>query len=99
MALELVPVRLNAVTSGLIGTPLLYTAAGAVHDTIANHRAAMLPGRRVGLVGEVAQVIRMLMTRDSIPGEMGKGLTPVALAPHMMAKTACETAPPGSMVR
>ena len=99
MALELVPVRLNAVTSGLIGTPLLYTADGAGHDPIVNNQAAILPGKYASTVGEGAQVIFMLMTHNSITGEMGKGMTPVSLAPHMMAKTTCETAPTGSMVR
>jgi NAD(P)-dependent dehydrogenase (short-subunit alcohol dehydrogenase family) len=75
MALELVPVRLNAVTSGLIGTPLLYTADGAGHDPIVNNQAAILPGDRVGTVEEVAQVIRMLMTHDYLTGGVGKGMT------------------------
>jgi hypothetical protein len=48
----------------------------------------MLPGDRVGTVGEVAQVIRMLMTHDYITGEVGKGMTPASLAPNVMSKTA-----------
>jgi NAD(P)-dependent dehydrogenase (short-subunit alcohol dehydrogenase family) len=48
LALELSPVRVNAVTPGLIDTPLLPTADGAERDTIVQNRAAILPGRRVG---------------------------------------------------
>jgi NAD(P)-dependent dehydrogenase (short-subunit alcohol dehydrogenase family) len=60
LALELAPVRVNAVTPGLIDTPLLHTAYGAERDTIVQNRAAILPGKRVGTADEVAQVILML---------------------------------------
>ena len=56
LALELAPVRVNAVTPGLINTPLLHIASGAEHDTIVQNRAAILPGTRVGTSDEVAQV-------------------------------------------
>jgi NAD(P)-dependent dehydrogenase (short-subunit alcohol dehydrogenase family) len=70
LALELTPVRVNAVTPGLIDTPLLHEAYGAERDTIIKNRAALLPGRRVGTADEVAQVILMLMTNDNITGEV-----------------------------
>jgi NAD(P)-dependent dehydrogenase (short-subunit alcohol dehydrogenase family) len=70
LALELAPVRVNAVTPGLIDTPLLHTAYGAERDTIIKNRAAMLPGRRVGTAEEVAQVILMLMTNAYLTGEV-----------------------------
>lgn len=70
LALELAPVRVNAVTPGLIDTPLLHTAYGAERDTIVKNRAAVLPGKRVGSADEVAQVILMLMTNDYMTGEM-----------------------------
>jgi NAD(P)-dependent dehydrogenase (short-subunit alcohol dehydrogenase family) len=70
LALELAPVRVNAVTPGLIDTPLLHTAYGAERDTIIKNRAAILPGRRVGTAEEVAQVILMLMTNDYMTGEV-----------------------------
>ena len=54
--------RVNAVTPGLIDTPLLHTAYGLERDAIVNNRAAILPGKRVGTADEVAQVILMLMT-------------------------------------
>jgi NAD(P)-dependent dehydrogenase (short-subunit alcohol dehydrogenase family) len=70
LALELAPVRVNAVTPGLIDTPLLHTAYGAERDTIIKNRAAILPGRRVGTADDVAQVILMLMTNDYLTGEV-----------------------------
>jgi hypothetical protein len=55
---------------GLMNTPLLHTAYGAKCDTFVNNRAAILPGRRVGTMGEVAQVILMLMINDYVTGEV-----------------------------
>ena len=70
LALEVAPVRVNAVTPGLIDTPLLYTTYGSERDTIVNNRAAVLPGKRVGSAEEVAQAILMLMTNEYITGEV-----------------------------
>jgi NAD(P)-dependent dehydrogenase (short-subunit alcohol dehydrogenase family) len=70
LALEVAPVRVNAVTPGLIDTPLLHDAYGAERDTIVQNRAAVLPGRRVGTAAEVAQAILMLMTNAYITGEV-----------------------------
>jgi NAD(P)-dependent dehydrogenase (short-subunit alcohol dehydrogenase family) len=71
MALELAPVRVNAVTPGLMNTPLLHTAYGAEREAIVQNRAAVLPGRRVGTAEEVAQVIVLLMTNAYLMGEGG----------------------------
>jgi NAD(P)-dependent dehydrogenase (short-subunit alcohol dehydrogenase family) len=73
LALELAPVRVNAVTPGLIDTPLLPTAYGPEWDTIIKNRAAILPGGRVGTSDEVAQVILMLMTNGYMTGEVVHG--------------------------
>lgn len=70
LALELAPVRVNAVTPGLIDTLLLHDAYGAERDTIIKNRAAILPGKRIGTSDEVAQVILMLMTNDYMTGEV-----------------------------
>lgn len=70
LALEVAPVRVNAVTPGLIDTPLLHTAYGPERDTIVNNRAAILPGKRIGSAEEVAQAILMLMTNEYITGEV-----------------------------
>jgi NAD(P)-dependent dehydrogenase (short-subunit alcohol dehydrogenase family) len=68
LALELAPVRVNAVTPGLIDTPLLHTAYGANRDALVTSRAAALPGKRIGTADEVAQAIIMLMTNEYING-------------------------------
>jgi NAD(P)-dependent dehydrogenase (short-subunit alcohol dehydrogenase family) len=70
LALELAPVRVNAVTPGLMNTPLLHTAYGAERDTIVQNRAAILPGRRVGTAEKVAEVILILMTNAYLTGEV-----------------------------
>ena len=43
----LAPVRVNAVTLGLMDTALLHTAYDAERDTIIKNLAAILPGRRM----------------------------------------------------
>jgi NAD(P)-dependent dehydrogenase (short-subunit alcohol dehydrogenase family) len=70
LALEVAPIRVNAVTPGLIDTPLLYTAYGSERDTLVKNRAAVLPGKRIGSADEVAQVMLMLMTNEYITGEV-----------------------------
>jgi NAD(P)-dependent dehydrogenase (short-subunit alcohol dehydrogenase family) len=70
MARELAPVRVNAVTPGPMDIPLLHTAYGAERDTLVKNRAAILPGRRVGIAEETAQVVLMLMTNDYTTGEV-----------------------------
>jgi NAD(P)-dependent dehydrogenase (short-subunit alcohol dehydrogenase family) len=64
LALELAPVCVNAVTPGLIDTPLLHTAYGKERDSIIKNRAAILPSRSVGTAEEVAQMILLLLTND-----------------------------------
>ena len=62
------PVRVNAVTPGLIDTPLLYNTYGSERDTIVQNRAAILPGKRIGTAEEVAQAMLMFMTNEYITG-------------------------------
>jgi NAD(P)-dependent dehydrogenase (short-subunit alcohol dehydrogenase family) len=68
LALELAPIRVNAVTPGLIDTPLLHAAYGAERDTLVKNRAAALPGKRIGSAEEVAQLMLMLMTNAYVNG-------------------------------
>ena len=68
LALELAPIRVNAVTPGLIDTPLLQNTYGPERDTIVKNRAAILPGKRIGTAAEVAQAMLMLMTNEYITG-------------------------------
>ena len=60
--------RVNAVTPGLIDTPLLYNTYGprARHDCAES--SAILPGKRIGTAEEVAQAMLMLMTNEYITG-------------------------------
>jgi NAD(P)-dependent dehydrogenase (short-subunit alcohol dehydrogenase family) len=67
---ELAPVRGNTVTPGLIDTPLLHTAYGPERETMVQNWAALLPGKRVGTADKIAQVILMLMTNESVMGEV-----------------------------
>lgn len=68
LALELAPVRVNTVTPGLVDTPLLRASPG--WETRTEARAAMLPVRRIGTAGDVAQVILMLMANGYVTGEV-----------------------------
>jgi NAD(P)-dependent dehydrogenase (short-subunit alcohol dehydrogenase family) len=68
LALELAPIRVNAVTPGLIDTPLLNAAYGAERETLVKNRAAALPGKRIGTSAEVAQLMLMLMTNTYVNG-------------------------------
>jgi len=70
LARELAPVRVNAVTPGLIDPPLLHTTDGAGRDTIVQNRATTLSGRYVGTAEEVAQVVLMLMIKGYVTGEV-----------------------------
>jgi NAD(P)-dependent dehydrogenase (short-subunit alcohol dehydrogenase family) len=58
----------NAVTPGLIDTPLLDAAYGAERETLVQNRAAALPGKRIGTPEEVAQLMLMLMTNAYVNG-------------------------------
>jgi NAD(P)-dependent dehydrogenase (short-subunit alcohol dehydrogenase family) len=68
LALELAPIRVNAVTPGLIDTPLLNAAYGAERDTLVQNRAAALPGKRIGTSADVAHLMLMLMTNAYVNG-------------------------------
>lgn len=66
MALELAPIRVNALAPGLIDTPIL----GPHRDGFAKWAEDTLPMRRMGLVEEVAQAVVLLMTNGFITGEV-----------------------------
>lgn len=68
LALELAPVRVNAVTPGLIDTPLLNGAFGSDRESLIAARAAILPGKRVGTPEEVAEAVVMCMTNRYLNG-------------------------------
>ena len=66
LALELAPVRVNAIAPGLIDTPLI----GEARTEAAKWAKDKLPVRRMGLAEEVAQAVILLMTNGFITGEV-----------------------------
>ena len=66
LALELAPVRVNAVAPGLIDTPLI----GEDRSEAAKWAEDKLPVRRMGVAEEVAQAVLLLMTNGFITGEV-----------------------------
>jgi NAD(P)-dependent dehydrogenase (short-subunit alcohol dehydrogenase family) len=66
LALELAPIRVNAIAPGLIDTPLL----GEEREGSAKWAKDRLPVRRMGLAEEVAQAVVLLMTNGFITGEV-----------------------------
>jgi NAD(P)-dependent dehydrogenase (short-subunit alcohol dehydrogenase family) len=66
LALELAPIRVNAIAPGLIDTPML----GEHREGAAKWAAETLPVKRMGLAEEVAQAVLVLMTNSFITGEV-----------------------------
>jgi NAD(P)-dependent dehydrogenase (short-subunit alcohol dehydrogenase family) len=66
LALDLAPIRVNAVAPGLIKTPL-WDAFGPQRETFAA-RAAKLPVGRIGRPEEVAEAVVFLMTNGFVTG-------------------------------
>ncbi|WP_051229237.1 SDR family oxidoreductase [Pleomorphomonas oryzae] len=70
LALELAPLRVNAVAPGLIDTPLLDHLLGDNKHQVFDTSAASLPARRIGLPDDVAQAILFLMINSFVTGEI-----------------------------
>jgi NAD(P)-dependent dehydrogenase (short-subunit alcohol dehydrogenase family) len=66
LALDLAPIRVNAVAPGLIDTPL-WDVFGPQRETFAA-RAAKLPVGRIGRPEEVAEAVLFLMTNGFVTG-------------------------------
>ncbi|WP_322015255.1 SDR family oxidoreductase [Paraburkholderia sp. J12] len=70
LSLELAPIRVNAVSPGLVDTPLLDTFFGdGKHEALAS-AAAALPTGRIGRPDDIAQAVRLLLTGGFITGEV-----------------------------
>ena len=70
LALELAPIRVNAVSPGLVDTPLLDSFFGeAKHEALAS-AAAALPTRRIGRPDDIAQAVGLLLVSGFMTGEV-----------------------------
>ncbi len=70
LALELAPVRVNAIAPGYIDTPLLQAAFEDQYEGVVKAQATTLPIKRIGTAEEVARSILFLMTTSFITGEV-----------------------------
>jgi NAD(P)-dependent dehydrogenase (short-subunit alcohol dehydrogenase family) len=70
LALDLAPIRVNAVAPGWIDTPRLDQSFGAEKATRIEAIARHLPGKRIGNTNEVATAVLLLMTNRYINGEV-----------------------------
>jgi NAD(P)-dependent dehydrogenase (short-subunit alcohol dehydrogenase family) len=68
LALELAPVRVNAVSPGLIATPLRSSMDDENRKAMFAETAARLPGRRVGRPEDVANAVLFLATTPFATG-------------------------------
>jgi len=68
LARELAPVRVNAVSPGVIDTPWWAAMPAAVKDEIFEEQRRTLPVSRVGQPGHVAHAIRFLMENAFVTG-------------------------------
>jgi len=70
LALDLAPIRVNAVAPGWIDTPRLDRSFGADKEGRVAAIARELPGNRIGNTDEVASAVILLMTNRYINGEV-----------------------------
>lgn len=70
LALELAPIRVNAITPGYIDTPLLQAAFEDQYESVVKTQAAALPVKRIGTAEEAARSILFLITTSFITGEV-----------------------------
>lgn len=61
LAVELAPIRVNAVSPGWIDTPIWSAVAGDAKDETLNAMAKRLPVGRIGAAADIADAIRFLM--------------------------------------
>lgn len=70
LALELAPVRVNAIAPGYIDTPMLRAALDDQYEEVVKAQSATLPMQRIGTAEETARAIVFLMTSGFITGEI-----------------------------
>jgi NAD(P)-dependent dehydrogenase (short-subunit alcohol dehydrogenase family) len=70
LALELAPVRFNAVSPGYTDTPMWDRILGENKQAVLAGVAEKLPVKRIATAAEVAEAVLLLMTNRSITGEV-----------------------------
>ena len=70
LALELAPIRVNAVAPGWVDTPLVRGLLGQNTGAVLTSEAAKLPVRRTGRPDDIAQAVLFLMTNGYMSGEI-----------------------------
>ena len=70
LALELAPVRVNAVSPGVIDTPIRAAMPEAARKEMLAKTAALLPVGRVGMAEDIAQQIASFMTNGFATGSI-----------------------------
>jgi NAD(P)-dependent dehydrogenase (short-subunit alcohol dehydrogenase family) len=68
LAVELAPVRVNAISPGLIDTPTWDAMAEDDRNAMFDRLAGALPAGRVGTADEIGAAIWMLLTNDFVTG-------------------------------
>ncbi|CAH2601445.1 SDR family oxidoreductase [Rhodovastum atsumiense] len=68
LALELAPLRVNAVSPGLVDTPYWDKLSPEKRDTLMRSAAERLPARRVGTVTDLAEAILLVASNGFITG-------------------------------
>ena len=68
LAVELAPLRVNAVAPGAVDTPMLARALGSQKDERLARLAATLPARRIGAAEDIADVVLLAMTNPFMTG-------------------------------
>ncbi len=70
LALELSPMRINAVSPGWVDTPLLDGLMGEAKRQVLEQTASTLPSRNIGRPEDIAQAILFLMANRFVTGEV-----------------------------
>jgi NAD(P)-dependent dehydrogenase (short-subunit alcohol dehydrogenase family) len=68
LALDLAPIRVNAIQPGLIDTPLIGELMGDQREAMLAQEATRLPVRRVGKPEDVADAVLFLMRNGYVTG-------------------------------
>lgn len=70
LALDLAPIRFNAVSPGYTDTPMWETVLGENRQSVLDSVAQTLPVKRIAQPDEVAEGVILLMRNESITGEV-----------------------------